>query len=108
MAKAPPDLRSLARSHTKSALDTINGLSLNATSEKVRLEAAALLLDRGWGKVAQPLTGSDGEGPIVVEIIHRERSRDVTAAGAAVGTMAAISHQPEPEEDEGPQPPEGP
>lgn len=38
---------------------------------KERREAAQALLDRGFGKAAQPLTGEDGEGPVRV-VIHKE------------------------------------
>ena len=31
------------------------------------------LLDRGWGKAAQPVTSDEDGGPIVVEIVHRVR-----------------------------------
>jgi len=55
----------------------IEGLAEKATSEGVRLEANRILLDRGWGKPAQTHahTGEDGVGPIVVEVVHRERKR---------------------------------
>ena len=32
------------------------------------LGATRELIDRGWGKPAQPFTGADGEGPAIVEI----------------------------------------
>ena len=36
------------------------------------LGAAKEIIDRGWGKPAQPHTGEDGEGPVVVEqVTHR-------------------------------------
>ena len=46
------DLKSLARAHTEMALRTVCGLAKNATSEGVKLQACAVLLERGWGRPA--------------------------------------------------------
>ena len=48
VAKAPADLRSLARSHTKLSVETLAGIARNGTSEQARVSAAQALLDRGW------------------------------------------------------------
>ena len=40
----------------------------NGESESARVSAAAQLLDRGWGRPAQPVTGKDGEEDIRVTI----------------------------------------
>ena len=42
-------------------------------SPSARVQAAEALLSRGWGKPAQPVTGEDGEGPIIVQIIQKVR-----------------------------------
>ncbi len=45
---------------------------LTASNPQNELGAAKELLDRGWGKAAQPHTGEEGEGPVVVEeVTHR-------------------------------------
>ena len=51
------------------------GIAQKGKSESARVTAAGLLLDRGWGKAAQPVTGADAEGPIIVEIIQRVREQ---------------------------------
>jgi len=55
------EIRSLARSHTEAC---INALAKIVTSpkapESARAIAANSLLDRGWGKAPQQLTGADG------------------------------------------------
>ena len=56
MPKAPADLRSLARAHTKEAVQTLAGIMRAGTSEPARVSACALLLDRGWGKPQQDVT----------------------------------------------------
>jgi hypothetical protein len=62
MAKAPIEIRSLARAHTAGAIKTLAGI-MNETKSPAaaRVSAAQALLDRGWGKAPQPLDG-DGEG----------------------------------------------
>jgi hypothetical protein len=39
----------------------------------VQVQAAQILLDRGWGKPSQPIDGDGEGGPIVVEIVYRTR-----------------------------------
>lgn len=70
MARAPTDIRSLARSHTALALQTLAGIAQHGESEGARVQASIYLLDRGWGKPAQTHTGEDGEGAIEVVIRH--------------------------------------
>ena len=53
MAKAPADLRSLARAHTELGIQTLAGIARNSTSDAARVSAASALLDRGWGKAQQ-------------------------------------------------------
>ncbi len=69
MAKAKADIRSLARSHTESAVKVLAGIMNQKKAPAAsRVAAATALLDRGWGKPAQYLehTGPDG-GPVKVE-----------------------------------------
>ncbi len=67
MAKAPTEIRSLARAHTEAAINCLVGVMLNSTSDPARVAAANSLLDRGWGKAAQPIAGED-EGPIQLTV----------------------------------------
>jgi hypothetical protein len=80
MAKAPTEIRSLARSHTDTAIRTLAGIMRqNKAPASARVAAAQALLDRGWGKPAQPQTGEDGTGPIVVRWkIDETRPEDST------------------------------
>lgn len=70
MPVAPTDIRSLARSHTESAIRTLAYLMANSQNDTVRLGASNSLLDRGWGKPPQSHTGEDGEGAIAITIRH--------------------------------------
>lgn len=68
-ARTLTEIRSLARSHTRTALRVLVGImrSEDATPA-ARVSAANAILDRGWGKAAQPIeNGEDG----VLELIHR-------------------------------------
>jgi len=66
--RLPKDLSTLARSFTDMAVNTLAGVAQNGESESARVSAAAQLLDRGWGKAAQPITGKGGEEDIRVTI----------------------------------------
>jgi hypothetical protein len=70
MARAPTDLRSLARAHTEMGLRVLCGIAQNSDSDNARVAAVALIWDRGWGKAPQAHTGADGEGDIRVTIRH--------------------------------------
>lgn len=69
MAKSLTEIRSLARSHTRTAVNVLVGImrSKDATAA-ARVSAANAILDRGWGKATQPLeSGKDG----AFELVHR-------------------------------------
>jgi hypothetical protein len=68
-ARTLTEIRSLARSHTRTAINVLVGImrSDDATPA-ARVSAANAILDRGWGKAAQPLeTSEDG----ALQLIHR-------------------------------------
>jgi hypothetical protein len=69
MAKSLTEIRSLARSHTRTAVNVLVGVmrAKDATAA-ARVSAANAILDRGWGKATQPLQNS-GDGAL--ELIHR-------------------------------------
>jgi hypothetical protein len=51
MAKAPIEIKSLAREHTESALKTLAHIMREPTApHSARVAASIALLDRGWGK----------------------------------------------------------
>src|SRR5437879_10959289 len=68
MRKTLTEIRSLARSHTRTALNVLVGImrSEDATAA-ARVSAANAILDRGWGKATQPVGNDDG----TLELIHR-------------------------------------
>jgi hypothetical protein len=69
VAKAPTEIKSLARVHTESALNTLAGIMHQPEAPPAaRVSAAQALLDRGWGKAAQIVAG-DEDLPAVKMII---------------------------------------
>ena len=67
--RAITEIRSLARSHTRTALNVLVGVmrSKDATAT-AKVSAANAILDRGWGKAAQAIENG-GDGPL--ELIHK-------------------------------------
>ena len=68
MAKAPLDVRSLARLHTHAAIASLAGIATNGKSESARVAACDVLLQRGWGK-PQSSEGENGEVRITIRKI---------------------------------------
>ena len=67
------DVREAAKEYTPSALKTLaNIMNNDKAPPSARVQAASVLLDRGWGKPTQPVS-SDPDGPLIVEIIQRVR-----------------------------------
>lgn len=48
-------VRELARAHTEEALATLVEIMRNGETDRARAAAAEVLLDRAWGRAAQPL-----------------------------------------------------
>lgn len=72
MAKALTEIRSLARSHTKTAIKVLAGImsSKDATAA-ARVSAANAILDRGWGKVTQSSETGDAGAIELIQKIER-------------------------------------
>ena len=69
MPRSITEIRSVARSHTRTAINVLVGVmrSKDATAA-ARVSAANAILDRGWGRPPQALeTGDNG----ALELIHR-------------------------------------
>ncbi|MGC2774717.1 MAG: hypothetical protein WA418_03670 [Bradyrhizobium sp.] len=69
MSKSITEIRSIARSHTKTAINALVGVMRSPkATHAARVSAANAILDRGWGKPSQALqNGDDG----ALELIHR-------------------------------------
>ena len=69
MVRSVTEIRSLARSHTRTAINVLVGImrSKDATAA-ARVTAANAILDRGWGKANQAIEIGDESA---LELIHR-------------------------------------
>ena len=69
MPRSVTEIRSLARSHTRTALNVLVGVMRSPkAAAPARIAAANSILDRGWGKAAQAIENGDGGA---LELIHR-------------------------------------
>jgi hypothetical protein len=68
-SKTVTEIRSLARSHTRTALNVLVGVMRSTKAPApARIAAANAILDRGWGKATQAVENGDGNA---LEFIHR-------------------------------------
>jgi hypothetical protein len=68
MPRAVTEIRSLARSHTRTALNVLVGvMRSNEATPAARVAAANAILDRGWGKAPQAIENSGA----ALELVHR-------------------------------------
>jgi hypothetical protein len=82
MAKAPTQIRSLARSHTETAVNVLAGIMQQKDAPpSARVAAANALLDRGWGKPTQPIAGDDEHDALRVRSIAWLDTLDGSSSG---------------------------
>ena len=67
MPRIPEEIRSLARTHGKRAIERLGGIVDKSSDEQAVTRAAVALLDRGYGKPNQPVDAKH-EGEIKITI----------------------------------------
>ncbi len=76
MSKTPTEIRSLARSHTESAIKVLASImNQRKASNAARVSAAVALLDRGWGKPTVMVAGDPDSGPVQTEDVSDPETR---------------------------------
>jgi hypothetical protein len=60
----------LARTYTPLAIRRLAEIARDSENENAVVSACGVLLDRGWGKAPQAVTGEGGEGSIQVIVRH--------------------------------------
>jgi hypothetical protein len=71
MAKNLGHIESLARSYTDTAIKTLAGIMMEPTAPaRARIAAAAILLDRGWGKAKEMHEHSGPDSKPITKIVH--------------------------------------
>jgi hypothetical protein len=64
--KATSELKDLAREYTAQALETLVGVMTGSESDAARVSAAKEVLDRGYGKASQVISGNEDGGPVEI------------------------------------------
>jgi hypothetical protein len=68
-SRAAAEIKALAKKHSKAAIKVLAAIMNQADGPATaRVSAAQALLDRGWGKAAQPVAGEDGGLPMLGKI----------------------------------------
>ena len=71
MAKNITEIRSVARAHTKTAINILAGIARQETAPpSARVAAAVALLDRGWGRPSQQIDMDAKVEGVTVEIVR--------------------------------------
>lgn len=86
-------VQALARRHTVAAIGELFRIMQNGESDHVKLAAAKLLLERGWGQPCLPITGADGESGIVVQVLTLTDPSEAEAPAAEPQRRPAGSAQ---------------
>lgn len=77
MSKNLTQIKSLARLHTERAIQVLAGIMDQPDCPPAaRVAAANSLIDRGWGKATQPVSGEEGGAPISVVYTGVPRPND--------------------------------
>jgi hypothetical protein len=72
MPKTLTEIRSLARSHTRTAINALVGvMKANDATPAARVSAATAILDRGWGRPPQALEKGDNGALELIQRIER-------------------------------------
>lgn len=87
--KIPPDVKSLAKDNGLDAMKALIGL-LKSSDERVKLQAATVILDRGFGRVAQAADPDDVKGGVTIQIVQMP----ATQAPAKVIEHDGANHHP--------------
>ncbi|WP_280710063.1 hypothetical protein [Bradyrhizobium sp. BR13661] len=68
-ARTLTEIRSVARGHTRTAINVLVGVMRSSeATPAARVSAANAILDRGWGRAAQQAENGEDEA---LELIHR-------------------------------------
>jgi hypothetical protein len=91
--KTLTEIRSLARSHTRSAINVLVGVmrSKDAT-HAARVSAANAILDRGWGKAAQALEAGDNGAFELVQLLIFDKVLGLGTTDPLAGFAATTSN----------------
>ena len=90
-ARTLTEIRSIARSHTRTAINVLAGIMrLKDATPAARVSAANSILERGWGKIAQIQQG-DADGQKIIRrverlIVHPSQEKDADCEKSPPGS----------------------
>ncbi|EGO65395.1 hypothetical protein [Acetonema longum] len=74
--KQPKEFKELVKTHTVAALEAVIAIMQDKTAKPTdRLRACELIIDRAYGKAAQPIVGDDDHGAIQVDLFNPEQRK---------------------------------
>ena len=76
------EVRELARQHTTLAIDTLVKIADRGKTEMAKIAASNALLDRGWGKPTQPISGDADMPPVAMTVEDQRKAAEERAARA--------------------------
>jgi hypothetical protein len=101
-SKTAAQIKALARKHSRAAIKTLAAIMNQADGPATaRVSAAQALLDRGWGKAAQPIAGDEDGLPVLARIerviIEPPKQEHTNSSGEddAFGLMCIAYEEPE-------------
>jgi hypothetical protein len=65
--EAKRTLREMAREHAEDAIGTLANIAKTSESDQAKVAAIKELLDRGFGKATQPISGDEDGPPVAVQ-----------------------------------------
>ena len=65
--KGNPEVKALAKAGSVKAIKRLIEL-IDSSDGRIAISASTVVLDRAWGKAAQPMTGDEGDGPVEITI----------------------------------------
>ena len=81
------EVRELARQHTTLAIDTLVKIADRGKTEMAKIAASNALLDRGWGKATQPISGDDDMPPVAMTMTVEGQRREIEARQKAAEAL---------------------
>lgn len=67
--KATKEIKAIAGQHGEEVIGILLGIARASESDPARVAACREIIDRGYGKAAQPLTNDQDTGPFVVKVL---------------------------------------
>jgi hypothetical protein len=92
-SKTARDIQALAQQHGPAAIQAL-AQALKSRNERVRVAAAAILLDRGYGKAPQAIVGADGNPVMLLHLFATRAIGEAIVSELAARQSTIIDSHP--------------